>query len=296
LADLSALGFYALSKLASEEVTVALAGQGADELLGGYPPHRNAALAGRVPSVLRRLGGPVAARAPQRYRRAARAVVAPDAVSRFLVQSSKLDDDLRRRLVRAPLGVSQEPAGRQVVADALAGHDGDPLSEVLFLLQQLGLVDDMLHYFDRASMANSLEVRVPFLDHHVVEFCASVPNRLKVRGLTRKHLLRVAARDLLPSQIIEKKKVGFFSHAVGRWFDSQAETVIEDYLLRPDPAFAELLDQGTVAALVQAHRSSRNWASSGMLLSILMLEIWLTTFLPRVQAEVESRPLSDVPA
>jgi asparagine synthase (glutamine-hydrolysing) len=137
---------------------------------------------------------------------------------------------------------------------------------------------------------------VPFLDHHVVEFCASVPNRLKVQGLTRKHLLRVAARDLLPSQIIEKKKVGFFSHAVGRWFDSQAETVIGDYLLRPDPAFAELLDQGTVAGLVEDHRSNRNWASSGLLLSILMLEIWLTTFLRRVQAAVEARPLSDVPA
>jgi asparagine synthase (glutamine-hydrolysing) len=296
LADLSALGFYALSKLASQEVTVALAGQGADELLGGYPPHRNAALAGRLPSVLRRLGGPVARRAPQRYRRAARAVVAPDAVSRFLVQSSKLDNDLRERLVPGPLGTSRGPAGRQAVVEALGEHDGDPLSAVLFLLQQLGLVDDMLHYFDRASMANSLEVRVPFLDHHVVEFCAGVPNGLKVRGLTRKHLLRVAARDLIPREIIEKRKVGFFNHAVGRWFDSQAETVIEDYLLRPEPAFAELLDRGTVAGLVKDHRSSRNWASSGMLLSILMLEIWLTTFLPRIRAAVEARPVSDVPA
>jgi hypothetical protein len=83
---------------------------------------------------------------------------------------------------------------------------------------------------------------------------------------------------------------------VGRWFDSQAETVIEDFLLRPDPAFAEFLDQGTVTGLVTDHRSSRNWASSGMLLSILMLEIWLTTFLRRARAAVEPRPLSDVPA
>jgi asparagine synthase (glutamine-hydrolysing) len=137
---------------------------------------------------------------------------------------------------------------------------------------------------------------VPFLDHHVVEFCAGVPNNLKVRGLTRKHLLRVAAHDLIPREIIEKRKVGFFNHAVGRWFDSQAETVIEDYLLRPEPAFAALLDRGTVAGLVQDHRSSRTWASSGMLLSILMLEIWLTTFLGRVRAAGEARPLTDVPA
>jgi asparagine synthase (glutamine-hydrolysing) len=300
LADLSALGFYALSKLASEHVTVALSGQGADELLGGYPPHRNAALAARwerVPSLLRPLGGLAARSAPRRFRRAASAVTAPDPVTRFLRQSSKLDDDLRRRLVRGPLAASSEPAGRRVVSEALGGHDGEPLAATLFLLQQLGLVDDMLHYFDRASMANSLEVRVPFLDHQVVEFCATVPNGFKVKGLTRKHLLREAARDLIPRQIIEKKKVGFFSHAVGRWFDSQAERVVGDYLLRPDPASAEILDPAAVADFVRDDGSARTWARSGLLLSILMLEVWLSTFLPRARELGErSRTLTDIPA
>jgi asparagine synthase (glutamine-hydrolysing) len=300
LADLSALGFHAVSKLASEHVTVALSGQGADELLGGYPPHRNSALAARwerVPSLLQLAGGLVAGHAPRRVRRAAAAVTAPDPVTRFLRQSSKLDDDLRGRLVRGPLGVSREPAGRRVVSEALGDHDGDPLAATLFLLQQLGLVDDMLHYFDRASMANSLEVRVPFLDHQVVEFCATVPNSFKVKRLTRKHLLRVAARDLIPRQIIDKKKVGFFSHAVGRWFDGQAEGVIGEYLLRPDPAFAEILEPAAVVRFAENERSNRTWASSGLLLSILMLEIWLATFLPRVrQAFGTRRPLSDITA
>jgi asparagine synthase (glutamine-hydrolysing) len=300
LADLSALGFHALSKLAAEQVTVALSGQGADELLGGYPPHRNAALAARwerMPSLLQPLGGLAAGHAPTRVRRAAGAVIAPDPVTRFLRQSSKLDDDLRRRLLRGPLAVSPEPAGRRVVSDALGGRDGDPLAATLFLLQQLGLVDDMLHYFDRASMASSLEVRVPFLDHKVVEFCATVPNGLKVKGLTRKHLLRVAARALIPRQVIEKKKVGFFSHAVGRWFDSQAERVVGDYLLRPDPAFAEILEPAAVEDLVKDDRSARTWASSGLLLSILMLEIWLSTFLPRARELAEaSGTLTDIPA
>jgi asparagine synthase (glutamine-hydrolysing) len=200
-------------------------------------------------------------------------------------QSVKLDDDLRSTLLRGPLAGSARPPEQQVVARFLGDHDGDPLSSALFLSQQLGLVDDMLHYFDRASMANSLEVRVPFLDHHVVEFCATVPNRLKVNGLTRKHLLRVAAHGLIPKEIIEKRKVGFFSHAVGQWFEDQADGVIAEYLLQPNPSYGDIIDRTTVARLVESHRSSRSWASSGLLLSILMLEIWLTTFLPRALGE-----------
>jgi asparagine synthase (glutamine-hydrolysing) len=299
LADLSALGLHALSKLASEHVTVALSGQGADELLGGYPPHRNAALAGlweRAPGVLQPLGPPLARRVPRRYRRAAAAIVSPDPVTRFLRQSSKLSDDLRRTLLRGPLAGSTDVLERELAARSLGSNDGDPLSATLYLHQQLGLVDDMLQYFDRASMANSLEVRVPFLDHHVVEYCATVPNRFKANGMTRKRLLRVAARDLIPDRIIEKRKVGFFNHAVGQWFDDQAERAIGRYLLHPNPSFGEFLDPGEVARLVENHRSSRNWASSGLLLSILMLEVWLRTFLPRALGESRSgRPTAGRP-
>jgi hypothetical protein len=107
----------------------------------------------------------------------------------------------------------------------------------------------------------------------------------------------VAARALIPRQVIEKKKVGFFSHAVGRWFDSQAERVVGDYLLRPDPAFAEILEPAAVEDLVKDDRSARTWASSGLLLSILMLEIWLSTFLPRARELAEaSGTLTDIPA
>jgi asparagine synthase (glutamine-hydrolysing) len=283
LADLSALGMYALSRLAAEHVTVALSGQGADELLGGYPSHRNAAIADtweRVPRMLRPFGPAAARHAPARYRRAADAVTQSDPVSRFLTQSTKLDPVTRTRLLRGRLASVSGSATSDITRSSLGGHEGTNLAGALYLSQQLGLVDDMLHYFDRVSMANSLEVRVPFLDHHVVEYCSGVPDRLKVRRLEGKHLLRVVARGLIPDRIIEKKKVGFFSHSVNAWFAQQADHAVADYLCTPDPAYAEIIDPQYVEELVRNSRAATTRSTSALLLSILMLEIWLSSFLP----------------
>ena len=98
----------------------------------------------------------------------------------------------------------------------------------------------MLHYFDRASMAHSLEVRVPFLDHHLVEYCATIPADLKVRRMTTKYVLKEAARGLIPDRIIDKPKIGFFAASVDRWFSAQTDGVIAEYLLAPSPRYAGL--------------------------------------------------------
>jgi len=290
LADLSSLGFLALSRLAADTVTVALSGQGADELLGGYSRHRNAALAARMlrlPRPLRGLASAAAARAPRRYRTAAAVLRAEDPVSRHLVANRNMDDASRDRLVRGALRDRHGVPARTTVAERLGGASGDPLAMMLFLDGQLGLVDDMLHYFDRASMARSLEVRVPFLDHHVVEFCARLPTDLKVRGLTTKFLLKRAARGIVPDRIIDKRKIGFFNAAVGAWFGSQADGAISDYLLAPNPAYAELLERDVVVDLVARHGRGEGAGLEHALLSVLMLEVWLSDFLPRALAPAE---------
>jgi asparagine synthase (glutamine-hydrolysing) len=147
---------------------------------------------------------------------------------------------------------------------------------------QLALVDDMLHYFDRASMARSLEVRVPFLDHHVVEYCAEIPANLKVRRLSRrKHLLKEVARGVIPDRIIDKPKIGFFSSAVDGWFRAQTRGTVADYLLGTSPHYEEFLDRRGVEDLVRGHADGTDTSHVQLLLSILMLEIWLTSFLPR---------------
>jgi asparagine synthase (glutamine-hydrolysing) len=138
----------------------------------------------------------------------------------------------------------------------------------------------MLHYFDRASMAHSLEARVPFLDHRLVEYCARIPTSLKVRRGETKVLLRQAARGLVPDRIIDKPKLGFFRPAFDGWLRSQVGGAVSDYLLAPSPRYAEILDRAAVGRLV-ARFAAGDSSNLHLLLSILMLEVWLSTYVPR---------------
>jgi asparagine synthase (glutamine-hydrolysing) len=284
LADLSALGFLGLSELAASHVTVALSGQGADELLGGYRKHRAAAMlraGSALPPWL--IGGlaRLGRAGPASIQRLAHTAEARDGVERLLAMSSQLDPDLRARLYRGPLASAVGDAARSAVAERLGSVRADPLAETLHIDGQLALVDDMLHYFDRASMAYSLEVRVPFLDHHVVEYAAGIPTELKVRRLRTKHLLKEAARGLIPDAVIDKRKVGFFRGSVAGWFDAQAAKAVQDHLLDPGARYTEFLDGGEVERLVRQHREDGRTELGQLLLSILMLEVWLSTYVPR---------------
>jgi asparagine synthase (glutamine-hydrolysing) len=284
LADLSALGFLALSELASRSVTVALSGQGADELLGGYRKHRAASMVPawhRLPRALRRAGTGLASLGPPKLQRAARMLAAPDAVERLLAMSSQLDEDLAARLFQGKLTLVTGNAARDAVAARATGVNGDALAGTLHIDGQLALVDDMLHYFDRTSMAHSLEVRVPFLDHEVVEFCATIEPRHKVRRLETKVALKHAARGLIPDQIIDKPKIGFFRNSAADWFSAQTESAIPQYLLDPGARYSELLDQREVASMVADHTSGRGAHRTQLLLALLMLEVWLSSYLPR---------------
>jgi asparagine synthase (glutamine-hydrolysing) len=285
LADLSALGFLALSELAATSVTVALSGQGADELYGGYLKHKAAALAGRwdrLPGGIRRAGAALAPHARGRMKRSASTLLASDPAARLMAMSSKLDPALRRELVRGPLAALDEDPAFAAVRAALGDVEATALATTLYLDGQLALVDDMLHYFDRASMAHSLEVRVPFLDHAVVEHAATIPDRFKVNGLTTKKVLKHAAKDILPDRIINKRKLGFFREEVDAWFRAQLSGPASDYLLGVSPKYEEFLDRRVVERLVRSHATGDD-AHSHLLLAILMLEVWLSTFLPRIR-------------
>ena len=155
--------------------------------------------------------------------------------------SGNLDPELRARS-SAGRWRRRTAGPPRAVGDRLDGVPDDPLATTLYIDGQLALVDDMLHYFDRTSMAHSLEVRVPFLDHQLVEFSATVPARMKVRRLTTKYLLKRVASGLLPEQIVNKPKIGLFNAAIDSWFAAHAQEAIQRYLLQPDPAYAEILD------------------------------------------------------
>jgi asparagine synthase (glutamine-hydrolysing) len=175
-------------------------------------------------------------------------------------------------------------ADDDVVVRALApyaeGLDDDPLAASMYLDGRLALVDALLHYFDHTSMAHSLEVRVPFLDQRVVELCATIPSDLKVRGVTTKYLLKRAVRGLVPDAVLDKRKVGFFRHAADAWFRSQLDRSIQRYLLCEEPRFSEYLDAEVVKQLVGEHSRGRS-EHAELLLAVLLLEIWLSSYLPR---------------
>ncbi len=280
VADLSALGFRAISELASRHVTVALSGQGADELLAGYRKYRAVALGGALARATRGLAphlAGLAARTSPRGRRLFTVLAARDPVERLLAVGTHLSPG-RDDVVRGPLRTVSGTADR-VIRSRFG--DGGPyaLEGALALDAQLGLPDDMLHYFDRASMAHSLEVRVPFLDHELVELCASIPASYKLHRLTEgKHVLKAAVRGLVPDEIIDKPKIGFFNRTVESWVQAQTTSAIADYLLDPGAHVNEFTDRRRVAEISRTGGSGRD---AYLLLALLMLEIWLSTYLPR---------------
>jgi asparagine synthase (glutamine-hydrolysing) len=283
VADLSALGFDLLSQLAAEHVTVALAGQGADELFGGYTKHRAAAAIGAfgfVPKRLSRALGGLPWPSP-RMRRAFGALGADDPSKRLLAMSGRLVNGLSADLYKGGLAAVRDDNAYRAV-QALRGRlDGDPLAVTLYLDARLGLIDHMLLYFDRTSMAHSLEVRVPYLDHRLVEWAATVPPSMKVRRGVTKRVLKAAGMQLLPTQTVRKPKVGFFRSALDVWLDAQLAGPAGERLQAGDAAYREILNPSAVGKLVAEYRRSRTEDAARLVFAILLLESWLTSFTRR---------------
>src|SRR6266511_1026917 len=183
-ADSSALPTYLVSRLAAEDVKVALSGEGGDELFGGYYTYAADLLAARVGG-LARLARPLVERLPTSTRKAS-------------------FDYRAKRFVRAAhLPALERHHGWKEIFSA------DARAELTGRRSEFDLVDDLLVKTDRASMAHSLEARVPFLDSVVAGFALALPTRHKVRGLSKKRLLRKAAEPLLPARIVHGRKRGF---------------------------------------------------------------------------------------
>lgn len=247
--DSSFIPTYWLSKLARRTVTVALSGDGGDELFAGYPRYHYLQLLQRfnlVPGALRRMGGHVVA--------ALRTAVLPQspALAERLRQVQKilaLSEYEPEDQILAMLTYFDEANKSRLYSDAwragLNGHANDdllrqeikaasqsaePLAGFMARDLQTNMVDDVLVKVDRASMACSLEVRAPFLDHHVVEFALRIPPEYKLRNGTHKLILKKAFANLLPEQIINRGKKGF-EVPFAQWFQQpQWRSLLVDML------------------------------------------------------------------
>ena len=284
IADVSCLGFILLSRLAREHVTVALSGQGADELLGGYRKHEIAALAAAVqrwvPGPARRLTA-AAARRPVRRSTLARGVLAlatDDPVERLLAMSRVLQPGERAALLRPEF---MHPAAEDEITGVVRANlppvGMSPLGETLHLDTRVALVDNMLLYFDKMSMAASLEVRVPFLDHDVVSFCSRLPDSRRVWRMRRKELLKRASRGLVDDRIIDKPKKGFFHEGLGAWLTYHRDALVRETLLEGPALDRGMYQRQAVLDLVERAKLDDKKASQ-RLFSLLALERWMLMF------------------
>src|SRR3954453_12912639 len=218
-ADSSALPTYAVSRLASEHVKVVLSGEGADELFGGYYTY----VADRLPprlGPLPRLARPLVERLPSssgkasfdyKAKRFVRAASLPP-LERHHGWKEIFSADARAALLDGRRGAGFDPV--DVLRARYARTVGaDPLARLQDVDTAISLVDDLLVKTDRASMAHSLESRVPFLDPVVAELALALPARMKVRGMAKKVLLRKAVEPLLPRDVVHGRKQGFSSPA-----------------------------------------------------------------------------------
>jgi asparagine synthase (glutamine-hydrolysing) len=156
-----------------------------------------------------------------------------------------------------------------------------PLKRMLYADTRIWLPDDLLVKADRMSMANSLELRVPFLDHKLVEFAAALPLRCKLNG-TGKSLLRKAMRGTVPDAIIDRPKKGF-PVPLASWLRGPMRDFTRDHLLGADSAICGYVDRPTLTRMVEEHEQGRTDRSQE-LWAVLLFEIWHREFLGRNHA------------
>jgi asparagine synthase (glutamine-hydrolysing) len=283
IADGATLPNLLLSDAASREVKMVLTGEGGDELFAGYARHvgeRLAPAVRAVPTQLRTLALAAAGRMPgmRRPKLAFYALSQRDEATRFVSWFALFNQDRLASLLSAE---TSSAIATDRAIDVFRGHLADtdasePLSRMLYLDTVLWLPDDLLARGDKTSMAASLEARLPLLDHTLVEFAASLPSRLKIRGLTRKYLLRRVAREWLPDAVLSRRKQGFPT-PLANWFRGEAKPLLYDHLSGDAVRSRGLFDAGYVSRLLDEH--DRGFADhSSMLFGLLTLEIWQRLF------------------
>jgi asparagine synthase (glutamine-hydrolysing) len=173
---------------------------------------------------------------------------------------------------------TQQANASALLAEWFRRANGIGVVDAMLLTDQMTyLPNDLLVKVDIASMAVSLEARSPFLDHHVIEFAASLPQNLKARRLTTKYLLKKVLRKLLPSENLNRRKMGF-GVPIGHWFRGKMQPFLREVVLSDKALRRGLFNAETVRQLVEMHtRGERDY--SHQLWTLLMLELWFNRFI-----------------
>ena len=298
-ADAGALPVWYLSRLSRRQVTVALSGEGADELFGGYLTH----MAGRLARPLRMLPlGPrrLLRRAVERLWPVSDEKIGLEYKLKRWLEGSEMHPDEAHFFWNGAFSADERRGllsggGRtlQLLVDQLGIEGAGPTERYLLTDQNYYLPDDILYKTDRMSMAHSLEVRPPFLDHRIVEFAASLPEKFKVRSLQQKYILRDLMRNKLPRAVIERKKTGF-DIPTHDWFRGPLRSLLMEVL---NPRVIEqtgVLRAGPVESLVRNHMERRVNAGYhlwGLMTLFLWMKRWNVERAPREAPRASRSPV-----
>ncbi|MFN2498998.1 MAG: asparagine synthase (glutamine-hydrolyzing) [Pyrinomonadaceae bacterium] len=290
-ADSSAVPTYYVARETRKHVTVALNGDGGDETFAGYERYAAMRLAERyhrIPAVLRDTFMrqaielmPSSETKRGRMRDVKRFVAAASLpkTERYLRWVSVFDSQAKEDLLTENFRRrTQANPASSIIEPWFANANGSGIVDAALLTDIMTyLPNDLLVKVDIATMANSLEARSPFLDHHVIEFAASLPEKYKLRGLTTKYLLKRALRKLLPSENLDRRKMGF-GVPIAHWFRGKLQPFLRETILSEAALKRGLFKPEVVKRLVELHtRSERDY--SHQLWTLLMLELWFQRFI-----------------
>jgi len=296
-ADAGALPVWYLAELTRRHVTVALSGEGADELFGGYLTYRADALARplrRVPAAFRRTAVKLCSLLP-----VSDAKISFEYKLKRFLEGSLLHPDEAHCYWNGTFSYAEkreffsaaDPAGISSLYEALGARcSPGGLNRYLLFDQTYYLPDDILYKCDRMSMAHSLEVRPPFLDHRIAEFAASLPESLKVRGSRQKYLLRELMRSKLPPIVLARKKEGFDIPA-HEWLRTVLRPLLLDTLTPEAIAATGIFEGKRIHEMIRKHmerRANLGYQLWGLLILFLWMKRWHVQTAAMAMSEKES--------
>ena len=285
IASSSIIPMYHICELSSKKVKVALVGQGPDELFGGYTRHigiRYGHIWRKQPEFIRAKIKKVLSQSKnEALSRSAYSLDTENRVQRYQHVLSLLDEQEMFNLFKD--GIIEHQAGDMIIDSW--GNWYDLLQNIdelggfqLFEIRST-LPDELLLYADKLSMIHSLELRVPYLDKEIVEFVECLPSAYKVNLRGRKYLHKCVAKQLLPREIIKRKKRGFAVDVVDEWFKKSLSKKMEAVFIDPKSLIYNYLKKEEVLKLLHSHRvGERNYHK--VLFSIAVLEEWLRCYSP----------------
>jgi asparagine synthase (glutamine-hydrolysing) len=295
-----AVALYYVSKFARQFVKVLISGEGGDEAFAGYSNYRNYALFERLKRALGPLDGALAGGLSQLSR-----LTHSERIGKYATLAATPFDSFYYSRTSSPYqwfnregaalyskefasSVSKRHSLSVVDKYLSSASKRDLLSKMLYVDTKTWLPDDLLIKADKMTMANSLELRVPLLDHKVLEFAASLPSNFKVHHFTTKYILKKAFGGRIPDEIVKRKKTGF-PVPYARWLRTELKEWLHDILFDRRTIERGYFDRSQIERLVTEHQKNGNFSKE--VFSLVTLELWHRVFLEGPQQV----PAIDVP-